>query len=135
MSGTFRLYRLALLLAAMLLATFALGWSGVLFAAVTFAILDRRPEVPLEAALGAALAWAILLLMHILPSATATAGGPSLVGTVASAMGIPPLIPPLVTIAFPALLAWSSATVTVTVLHLVGHPRRLEESTASSVVG
>ncbi len=123
MTATFALYRFLLLVGAMMLATYALGWVGVPLAALVFAAIDRSPRVPWETARAAAAAWGILFLAHLVPWALADSPGPSMVRTVAAATGLPRVVPPLVTIAFPALLAWSAATVTVAALHLAGRPR------------
>lgn len=125
MSGVFRVLRFILLVVAMTLATFALGWPGVPFVAIGFSIADRGVRVAWETARAAAVAWTALLVVHVLPTAFAGGPGPSIVRTVAGALGMPALVPPIVTIAFATLLAWSAATVTVAVLHLAGRPRRL----------
>lgn len=123
MSPAFGVYRFLLLVGAIVLATFALGWIGVFFVAVGFAVIDRGARVPWETARAAAAAWGILFVMHLVPWLLAGAVGRSMVGTVAAAMGLPRVVPPLVTIVFPALLAWSAATVTVALLHVAGRTR------------
>ena len=126
MSMAFGVYRFILLVLAMMLATFVLGWPGVPIVATAFAGVDRGVRVPWEMARAAAVAWAMLLVIHLLPSAFASGPGLSMVRTVAGAMGMPAVVPLIVTIAFPGLLAWSAATVMVAILHLLGRPRRVE---------
>ena len=122
-----RVYRLLLLTGAMALATVALGWLGVLFAAVAFAVIDHHRSVPAEAGASAALAWGMLLLINaVLP-------GTALLSLVGRAMGIPAVTLPALTILFPALLAWSGAVVAASVLEWAGRPRRSGEP--SAVVG
>lgn len=123
MSPEARVYRFILLVLAMALATFALGWAGVLFAAAVLAAIDRGDRVPWEAARAACVAWTLLLLVHVIPSMLADAPGRPMVATIGAALGLPTLVPPLVTIVFPALLAWCSATVMVALLHVAGRPR------------
>ena len=118
-----RLYRFILLVLGMVLATFALGWAGVLFAAVAFALIDRGERVPWETARAAAIAWGCLLIVDLIPSMFSAAAGPSMVRIVGAAMGMPLVVAPLVTLVFPGLLAWSGATVTVALLRLAGRPR------------
>ena len=127
MTLALRVYRFLLLLLAMALATIAIGWAGVLLVACGFAVMDRGERVPWETARAAGAAWAAFLLFRVIPSVVTTDGGPSMVPMVAEAMGLPSFVPPLVTIAFPALLAWAAATVTVAALHLTGRPRRAAE--------
>ena len=101
-----RLQRLVLIAVAIALATVALGWAGVVLAsAVLGAIERRRSSTPWELGMGAALAWAGLLLLVAggsLPGASHTLGG---------AMGIPGILLICTTIVFPAVAAWSSASV------------------------
>jgi len=106
MTARIRLQRLVLIAVAIALATVALGWLGVVLASVLFAAIDRgRLSAPSETAVAAAVAWAGLLLLATgssLPGAAHTLGG---------AMGVPGIALVIITIVFPALLAWSSAAV------------------------
>ena len=115
--------RLLLLLAAMVLATFALGWLGVPFAAAAFAFIERGARVPGETALAAAGAWTALLLINIIDWAGGGMPAASVAGTVAGALGLPWFLPPILTIVFPALLAWCSATVVVAGIGLARRSR------------
>lgn len=117
MSRSVRLQRLLLLTAAMALATVALGWAGPLIVATVFAIIDRHPSVPAEAGVGAAIAWAIVFVVN------AIVPGGGLTTLVGRAMGLPTVILPIATILFPAMLAWSGATVVVALSGLIGRPR------------
>jgi hypothetical protein len=104
MSALGGLGRLALLVAAMALATVALGWWGVAVAAAAFAVIDRRSGTPLEAAAAAGLAWGLLL---IVAEVRGEAGGAA--RAVGGAVGIPPLTLFVITLVFPIALAWSCA--------------------------
>ena len=117
MSFDVLIYRLLLLVAAMALATIALGWWGVLFVAIAFAIIDRRWSVPAEAAFSAAVAWLALFVVNaIMP-------GVSIVTLMARAMTLPWPVLPILTVGFPLMLGWSGATVAVAVAHLLGRRR------------
>ena len=122
MTGTARVLRAVILVSAMVLATYAVGWTGVLMVAIGFAIIDRRASVPGETALAAGAAWGALLFVHVVEWSPG-ARRESMPETIAQAMGLPVLVPPIVTVVFPALLAWAAATVTVAVLHRAGRPR------------
>ena len=130
MTAAAPLLRLLLIVTAMVLATFALGWIGVMLVAVGLAIIDRRASVPAESALAAGAAWAALLIVRVMALSRVTGRAP-LAATIAEAMGLPVLLPPLVTIVFPVLLAWSAATVAVGLLHLAGRPRLARASAAA----
>ena len=124
MKRTVRVYRFLLLWAAMLLATMAAGWIGVPLAATAFAVIDRGVRVSGETALAAGAAWAAMFVAHVMAWLVAEAPGPSMIRTVAAVVGMPSFVAPLLTIVFPALLAWAAATVTVALLHIAGRPRR-----------
>jgi hypothetical protein len=101
-----RIARMSLLIAAMALATVALGWWGVVFAAAAFGLIDRRDGSALDAGIAAGLAWALLL---------GVAAGRGEVFEVAravgGAVGIPASALLITAVAFPAALAWSCAAV------------------------
>ena len=99
-----RLGRLGLLTVAITLATMVLGWLGPIFAALVFVVFDGRATVPAESAAGAALAWALILLV------TALGAGAKPVGMIGAALGVPAIALPTISILFAAGLAWSSAT-------------------------
>jgi len=112
-----RIYRMMLLSTAMLLATIALGWWGVLFVAVAFAVIDRQWSVAAESGLAAALAWLLLFI------ANALLPGAGIVGQVGRAMSIPAPVLPLLTLLFPGVLAWSGATLAIALARAMGRPR------------
>lgn len=95
-----------LLAEAFAVATYALGWWTVPVIAAVWALISRDRRAPSLTALCAAGGWATLLLLD-------AAKGP--VGNMASrlggVMGIPPAMLYAVTLLFPALLAWTAATI------------------------
>ena len=123
MTRAFHVYRFLLLVAATLLATLALGWTGVLLVAVAFSVIDRGERVPWESARAAGAAWGLLFLIHAINGLAGPEGGRSAIATVGAVMGLPRVVPPLITILFPTLLAWSAATVAVALLHRAGRSR------------
>ena len=86
-------------------ATYALGWWTVPIVAAGWAIKSSDAKPARMAAICAAGGWATLLLLD-------AAKGP--VGTMASklggVMGVPGFVLLVLTLVFPALLAWSAAT-------------------------
>ena len=87
--------------------TWLIGWWGVLLAALIIGYVFRAEGGGgWRIALAAALSWGALLLIDVL-------GGPFgiLSHRLGGVMKLPPIVLVLVTIAFPALLAWSAATV------------------------
>jgi hypothetical protein len=85
--------------------TWLLGWWGVLLVAAIVGIAFRERDAGAwRAALAAGLAWAALLAID-------TLAGP--LGTISATLGgvmrIPGVVLVLVTLLFPALLAWSAA--------------------------
>ena len=120
MTATVRLARSLLVVIAMVVATIILGWLGVLFVAVLFATIDRGSRVAGEAGFAAAVAWLGLFIGN------AVVPGSGLVPLIGRAMGLPWLVLPLLTILFPAMLAWSGATVAIGIAHLLGRRRRFD---------
>ena len=114
---TVRLARLALVILAIVLATWAAGWLGPVIVASVFAAIDGRDSVPGESALGAATGWALMLLIII--------GGAGLrpLGIISSVFGLPSLVLPLVSILFAAGLAWASATLALAARRVIAGPR------------
>ena len=110
--------RLALIAAATILATLALGWAGPRFIAVVLAALDGRSSVPREAGTAAALGWLIII------GFTLVSGGTRAVGLVGGALGMPAFVLPLASILFAAGLAWSAATLVALVRFSVVSRRR-----------
>ena len=84
--------------------TYAFGWWTVPVVAAVWAIASRDSNRPLVAAACAALGWASLLLLD-------SVKGP--VGTMATklggVMGVPGIVLLILTLLFPALLAWCAA--------------------------
>lgn len=98
-----RIVRAILLAEAFAVATYAFGWWTVPLIAAVWALLSRR-GVALFTALCAAGGWATLLVLD-------AAKGP--VGNMATrlggVMGLPPVLLYVLTLVFPALLAFSAA--------------------------
>lgn len=97
--------RLALLSAAFAAATFTFGWWGVPVIAAAWAVVARDiPSAARDAALGGLVGWAALL--HF-----ASAHGPvwTLAQQLGGVMKVPSAVLVLVTLLFPALVAWSAA--------------------------
>lgn len=96
--------KLVLLAELFAVATYALGWWTVPIVAVVWAIMSSEAKAARMAAICAAGGWATLLLLD-------AAKGP--VGTMASrlggVMGVPGFVLLVLTLVFPALLAWSAA--------------------------
>jgi hypothetical protein len=100
--------RVALLALSFGIGTWILGWWAIpLFAAVAAVLTRDVPHQAVAAALAAAIAWGALLAWSAIQgsvwSFARIAGG---------AMGVSGLLLILMTLAFPAALAWSAASVT-----------------------
>lgn len=104
---TARLGRFALLVVAVILATMVLGWLGPVFVGLVFVAVDGRESGPAECATAAAAAWALVLLV------TALDAGARPVGMIGTALDVPVIALPVVSILFAVGLAWSSATLTL----------------------
>jgi hypothetical protein len=87
--------------------TWLLGWWGVLLAALIVGfVFHREGGGGWRIALAAALSWAALLAVN------AASGSLGIVATtLGSVMRVPGAVLVLLTLVFPALLAWSAATV------------------------
>ena len=113
--------RFVLLAELFAVATYALGWWTVPIVAILWAIFSRDSNRALVASLCAAAGWASLLLLDVVK-------GP--VGTMAAklggVMGVPGFVLLILTLVFPALLAWSSAA-------LVGEVVRSKPAPGNSV--
>lgn len=100
------LVRFVLLAELFAVATYALGWWTVPVIAALWAVVSRDSNRAIIAGLCAAGGWASLLLLD-------AAKGP--VGTMASAlggvMGVPAVALLILTLVFPALVAWCAASV------------------------
>ena len=100
--------RVALLALSFGIGTWVLGWWSVpLFAAIAAAVARDVPRQGVAAALAASIAWGALLAWSAIPgsvwSFARIAGG---------AMGVSGPLLILMTLAFPAAVAWSAASVT-----------------------
>ena len=109
--------------AAMAVLTWLVGWWAVpLVAAFVGSIVYVREGVAWRMALAAAIAWALLLV------ANATTGRLSVAATtLGGVLRVPGVVLVLITLAFPALLAWSAATVAIAVRRLEAARRRMRE--------
>ena len=100
------LVRFVLLAELFAVATYALGWWTVPVIGALWAVVSRDSNRAVIAGLCAAGVWASLLLLD-------AAKGP--VGTMASrlggVMGVPAFVLLILTLVFPALVAWSAASV------------------------
>lgn len=117
-----RFYRVILLVGAMVLATVALGWWGVLFVAALLPVIDRRWTVPAEAAWAAGAAWLVMVLGNVIID------GPGIVAQIGRALTIPAWALPVLTIVFPAILAWSGVTVVAAAQEFLGRGRTVGAS-------
>jgi len=99
-----RIAKGVLLAEAFAVATFAFGWWTVPVIAAVYALVSQNPNRARVAALCAVGGWGTLLLLDALK-------GP--VGSMASrlggVMGLPAAVLLILTLVFPALLAWSAA--------------------------
>lgn len=107
--------------AVMAVLTWLVGWWAVpVVAAFVGSVLYLRDGVAWRMALAAALAWALLLIVNV-------AGGRF--GVTATTLGgvlrVPAVVLVLITLAFPALLAWSAATVAIALRRLAAARRRI----------
>jgi hypothetical protein len=125
MSTPIRAARLGLLIIALMLGTFALGWVGVPCVALAFAAFDGRPSSAWESALAAGLSWGLILAL------TAVASGGRPLAIVGAALGAPPFAIPLVAIVFAVLLAWTAATIALGVRALASRATARESIAAS----
>lgn len=102
-----RVVKAVLLAEAFAVATFALGWWTVPLVAALYSLATSNPNRARTAALAALGGWATLLLLD-------AAKGP--VGAMAARLGgvmnLPPAVLWILTLVFPALLAWSAAALT-----------------------
>lgn len=101
------------------LLTWALGWWGVVVAAlVAGAVLWRRRGVAWIVAVGAVAAWGALIVVNSVGGRFAT-----LASSVAGVMQLPAAVLLIVTLLFGALLAWSAAVVGSEIGRLLRHER------------
>ena len=100
--------------AVMAVLTWLIGWWAVpLVAAFVGGVLYVREGVAWRMALAAALAWALLVMVN------ATTGRLSVAATtLGGVLRVPGVVLVLITLAFPALLAWSAATVAIAMRRL-----------------
>lgn len=100
-----KLVLVVLLAEAFAVTTFGLGWWSVPIVAAVFALISASDKRALIAAACAAGGWLTLLLLD------AAKGPVGMMGTrLGGAMGLRPIVLYAVTLVFPALMAWSAAT-------------------------
>ncbi|MEO8194369.1 MAG: hypothetical protein ABI681_11020 [Gemmatimonadales bacterium] len=97
--------RIVLLSEAFAVATFGLGWWAVPIVAAAWALISSTSNAPRLAAICAAAGWATLLLLDV-ARGPVSAMGEKLGGV----MNLPAAALYLLTLLFPASLAWSAAT-------------------------
>ncbi|HEX2723065.1 MAG TPA: hypothetical protein VHM24_09105 [Gemmatimonadaceae bacterium] len=101
---TRRLVMLVLLAEAFAVATYGLGWWSVPLVAIAWAALSSDDRAPRTVALCAAAGWGTLLILDVMRGQ---------VGRMSAQLGelmhVPPVVLYLLTLGFPALLAWSAA--------------------------
>ena len=90
-------------------ATYALGWWTVPVLAAAWALASGHAKVARTAALCAALGWATLLILDVVKGPVDT-----MATRLGGVMGVPPFVLLLLTLIFPALLAWSAAALVST---------------------
>lgn len=101
---------------AMIALTWVLGWWGILLVALIIGVVfHERGDGGWRVGAAASVAWGALLVADV-------AAGP--LGRVATllggVMGVPGVVLPLLTLAFPAALAWSAATIAAELRRIVG---------------
>jgi hypothetical protein len=111
---------IAFVAAAIAALTWLVGWWGVLVAALVIGYVFRAEGGGgWRIAVAAAIAWAGLLAIDVV-------SGP--VGLLADRLGgvmrVPPVVLVVVTMLFPAMIAWSAATVVATALRLAAASQR-----------
>jgi pheromone shutdown protein TraB len=124
MDRTARLGRMGLLILATILATVVFGWAGPLFAGIVFAVLDGRRSAPAEVAVGAAVAWILVLVFTLLAAGAAPAR------VIGESLGTPPAVLPLASVLFAAALGWSAAAVCVALRQMIVRDRETEREPA-----
>lgn len=93
-----------LLAEAFAVTTFGLGWWSVPIVAALFAIASKRQNPARFAALCAAAGWGSLILLDVAKGPVGNMGA-----RLGGVMGVPPVILWVLTLVFPALLAWCAA--------------------------
>lgn len=124
----YRLVVMVALVIAFALATWAGGWWTVPIVAFVAGTRERSGGArPSAIALAAAVAWGVLLIA----SSTSAAFG-TLVRELAGIMALPGVAIVLLTLVFPALLAWSAAALAGV---LFGGPRRATDARSGPMAG
>lgn len=100
-----KLIRYVLLAEGFAVATFGIGWWTVPVIAALWGLLSRDPGRSRNVALAAAGGWATLLVLDAVR-------GPInvMADQLGAVMGLPPFVLYVVTLLFPALMAWAAAT-------------------------
>ena len=99
-----KLARILLLAEAFAVATYGIGWWSVPIIAAAWALFSSDAKSARFAALCAAGGWATLLLLDVAKGPVA-----AMASRLGGVMGVPSVVLLLVTLLFPALLAWSAA--------------------------
>jgi hypothetical protein len=101
-----RLIRAVLLAEAFAVATFALGWWTVPVVAAIYALVSANPKKARTAALCALGGWATLLLLDAVKGPVT-----AMASRLGGVMGVPSIVLLILTLVFPAALAWGAAAV------------------------
>ena len=101
-----RLVKAVLLAEAFAVATFGLGWWTVPVIAALYGIASTNPYRARTAALCAVGGWATLLLLDAIKGPVS-----AMASRLGGVMGLPGVVLLLITLIFPALLAWSAAAI------------------------
>lgn len=99
-----RVIKGVLLAEAFAVATFALGWWTVPLIAAVYSLVSSNPKRGLTAALCALGGWATLLALD-----TVKGPVPAMASRLGGVMGVPSIVLVILTLVFPAALAWSAA--------------------------
>src|SRR4029079_210024 len=93
-----------LLAEAFAVATFALGWWTVPLIAAVYSLISNNPRRARTAAICALAGWATLLALDTVKGPVA-----SMASRLGGVMGVPSIVLVILTLVFPAALAWSAA--------------------------
>ena len=99
-----RLIKAILLAEAFATATFGLGWWTVPLIAALYSLISSNPKRARPAALCALGGWATLLALDTIKGPV-----PAMASKLGGVMGVPSIVLVILTLLFPALLAWSAA--------------------------
>jgi hypothetical protein len=99
-----RTIKAILLAEAFATATFGLGWWTVPLIAGLYSLVSKNPKRARTAALCALVGWATLLALDTIKGPV-----PAMASRLGGVMGTPPIVLLILTLLFPAALAWSAA--------------------------